>query len=102
MRRITKTPSGTSGRARKRTRPTSKLTVAIVGAGRLGTAFGLALKSIGCKIEVVAAQRSSSARRAARIFGSEILALSAHQLSQPGTEQIQRLDRCSLVLIATP
>lgn len=76
--------------------------MAIVGAGRLGTALGLALKSIGCKIEVVAAQRASSARRAARVFGPETLALSAPQLSRPDSRQIQSLDRCSLVLIATP
>lgn len=76
--------------------------MAIIGAGRLGTALGLALKLIGCKIEVVAAQRSSSSRRAARLFGPETLALSAHQLSRPSRGQIERLERCSLILITTP
>ncbi len=76
--------------------------MAIVGAGRLGTALGLALKSIGCKIEVVAAKRASSARRAAKIFGAETVALSAHQLGRPAPGQLERLERCSLMLIATP
>jgi predicted short-subunit dehydrogenase-like oxidoreductase (DUF2520 family) len=104
MRRITKTAPGRSrdDNARLRTRSTRDLTVAIVGAGRLGTALGLALKSIGCQIEVVAAQRASSARRAAKMFGAETLALSAHQLSRPAPGQLERLESCSLVLIATP
>lgn len=76
--------------------------MAIIGAGRLGTALGLALKSIGCKIEVVAARRAASARRAARVFGPETLALSAYQLRRPALGQIQRLDRCALLLITTP
>ena len=76
--------------------------MAIIGAGRLGTALGLALKLIGCKIEVVAAQHASSSRRAAGLFGPKTLALSAHQLGRPSHGQIERLERCSLILIATP
>jgi predicted short-subunit dehydrogenase-like oxidoreductase (DUF2520 family) len=77
-------------------------TVAIIGAGRLGTALGLALKSVGYQIEVVATESAGSAKRAARALGSKTLALSSHQMNRLSQDQIQRLDRCSLVLIATP
>lgn len=76
--------------------------MSIIGAGRLGTALGLALKAAGHKIEVVAARRPGAARRAARAFGPETLALSALQLSKPSSDQLDRLERCSLVFIATP
>ena len=76
--------------------------MAIIGAGRLGTALGLALKAAGANIEVVAAKRPSAARRAARAFGPKTLALSAVQLSRLSPSQHARLNRCSLVLIATP
>ncbi len=76
--------------------------MAIIGAGRLGTALGLALKSVGYKIEVVAAKSASSATRSARAFGPGTLALSDRQMNRMSPAQIQRLDCCSLVLIATP
>jgi len=76
--------------------------VSIIGAGRLGTALGLALKEVGYKIEVVAAKRPATARRAAKIFGPKTLAVSALQLSRLSPSQRVRLNRCSLVLIATP
>lgn len=68
----------------------------------MGTALGLALTAIGYRIEVVTAKRPASVRRAARVFGAETLALSASQLAQPTVDQVDRLNRCSLVLIATP
>jgi predicted short-subunit dehydrogenase-like oxidoreductase (DUF2520 family) len=76
--------------------------VAIIGAGRLGTALGLALKSAGYKIEVVAAESASSAARSARALGPKTLALSSHQMNRLRSDQIERLESCSLVLIATP
>src|SRR5258708_7190721 len=104
MRRTTKTSPRTThhGNARSRARPTRVLTVAIIGAGRLGTALGLALKSVGYEIEVATAKRASSAKRSARAFGPKTLALSGHQMNRLGSDQIQCLDRCSLVLITTP
>ena len=76
--------------------------MSIIGAGRLGTALGLALKAAGYKIEVVAAHRTSAAQRAAKAFGAKTLALSALQLSKLSPRQHDRLNRCSLVFIATP
>lgn len=78
------------------------LSVAIIGAGRLGTALGLALKATGVNIEVIAAKRPSATRRAAKEFGPKTLALSALQLSKLSPNQHDRLNRCSLILIVTP
>lgn len=76
--------------------------MAIIGAGRLGTALGLALKAAAANIELVAAKRPSAARRAAEALGPKTLALSALQLSKLTPSQHARLNRCSLVLITTP
>lgn len=76
--------------------------VLIVGAGRLGTAIGLALKAKGYEIDVVVTRRLVSARRAARAFGPGTMAVSAPQLARFSARLQDRLNRCSLVLIATP
>ena len=76
--------------------------MSIIGAGRLGTALGLALKAAGYKIDLVAARRPAAARRAAKTFGPKTLAVSALQLGRLSPRQQVRLNRCSLVLIATP
>lgn len=105
MERKTKISKGSSRSAGPRPRRADLLkshSVSIIGAGRLGTALGLALKAKGHKIKLVVTHRSSTARRAARVFGPRTLALPAIQLSKLSASQHDRLDRCSLVLIATP
>jgi predicted short-subunit dehydrogenase-like oxidoreductase (DUF2520 family) len=76
--------------------------VSIIGAGRMGTAMGLALKAAGFRIEVVVAKRSSHARRAAKAIGGDSLGLSAQQLNHLDPAVLDRLRNSSLVLIATP
>jgi predicted short-subunit dehydrogenase-like oxidoreductase (DUF2520 family) len=68
----------------------------------MGMALGLALKAIGYKIKVVVAKRPASAGRAARAFGPNTLALSAKQFGRLSEDQLDRINRCSVVLIATP
>jgi predicted short-subunit dehydrogenase-like oxidoreductase (DUF2520 family) len=68
----------------------------------MGMALGLALKANGYKIEVVVAKRPASAGRAGRAFGPGTLALSAKQLGRLSKDQLDRINRCSVVLIATP
>ena len=87
--------SPSSGPARERS-------VSIIGAGRVGTALGLALKAKGYEIEVVVNKQSYTARRAARAFAPKTLALSALQLTRLSAGQYDRLNRCSLVIISTP
>jgi predicted short-subunit dehydrogenase-like oxidoreductase (DUF2520 family) len=76
--------------------------VSIIGAGRLGTAMGRALKAKSYEIEVVVTRRLSAARQAARTFGPGTMALSALQMARLTASQHDRLNRCTLVLIATP
>jgi predicted short-subunit dehydrogenase-like oxidoreductase (DUF2520 family) len=64
--------------------------------------MGLALKGAGYTIEVAAAKHAGTAQRAARAFGPKTLALSALQLTKLSSDQHDRLNRCSLVFIATP
>lgn len=77
----------TKRRARSRT-------VSIIGAGRLGTALALALTECGYHVEALVARRKSHAVRAARLIGTEPLALSAREL--------ERLPESRLLLITTP
>jgi predicted short-subunit dehydrogenase-like oxidoreductase (DUF2520 family) len=71
-----------------------RMTIAIVGAGRLGTALGIALARRGYLIEAVVARRLSHARRAAGLLPSTAQPLSAAQLDS--------LPLSDVVLITTP
>src|SRR6185369_4076145 len=44
--------------------------VSIIGAGRVGTALGIALKHTGYTVNRVVAKHSASARRAVKLIGS--------------------------------
>ena len=76
--------------------------VSIIGAGRVGTAMGLALKAAGYRIELVVTKRPSTARRAQKLIGGGVVGLSVRQLSGPGRRHHARLNRSALILIATP
>lgn len=106
MQRIITKPSRPNSRQRINPRQAARtrkpIYLAIIGAGRLGTALGLALKASGYKIEIVAAARSTSARKAAKLFGPGTLALAANQLAGLSGEKLARFHRCAVVLIATP
>jgi predicted short-subunit dehydrogenase-like oxidoreductase (DUF2520 family) len=72
----------------------NKVTVSIIGAGRLGTALALALASRGYSIEALVARRLSHAQKAVKALGGVGLALSESQLAQLPPSQI--------LLITTP
>ncbi|OLE54977.1 MAG: hypothetical protein AUG51_04870 [Acidobacteria bacterium 13_1_20CM_3_53_8] len=69
-------------------------TVSIVGAGRLGTALGIALKSGGYSIKAVVARHLNHARRSARLIGPNAQALTSKQLNL--------LPASDILLITTP
>ena len=85
-----------------RSRTPSKPGISIIGAGRLGTALGLALKHTGYRVEIVVTKRSSSARRAAKAIGASTFAVSSGQLNRLTSRQTGRLSRSAVILIATP
>jgi predicted short-subunit dehydrogenase-like oxidoreductase (DUF2520 family) len=80
---------GGSGRESSR-----KPTISIIGAGRLGTALALALSSHGYTIEAVMSRTLRHARRAARLAGTNSLALVSTQLDE--------LPRSDILFITTP
>ena len=69
-------------------------TISIVGAGRLGTALGLALSRCGYRVEAVVTARKSHARARARLFSPSPLALSSAELD--------RLPQSDILFISTP
>jgi predicted short-subunit dehydrogenase-like oxidoreductase (DUF2520 family) len=84
------------------TRRDRRPSVAVIGAGRLGTALGQALFKAGYPVEIVVARRRTSAQRAAKLIGKDTAALSAQQLNRLSPDQADRLSRCTLILISTP
>lgn len=75
-------------------RKQKKVSVSIIGAGRLGTALGKALASSNYEVEAVVARRIASARRAAKLLGPSTLSLSEKQLHM--------LPASKIVFITTP
>jgi predicted short-subunit dehydrogenase-like oxidoreductase (DUF2520 family) len=71
-----------------------KVTVSIVGAGRLGTALALALAAQGYTIEAVVAGTLRHARKAAALVGTDPLAL-------PST-RLEELPSSDILFITTP
>jgi predicted short-subunit dehydrogenase-like oxidoreductase (DUF2520 family) len=59
-----------------------KRTISIIGTGRMGTAFALALATRGYKIEAVVARRKAHARACAKLLGTQPLILLSAQLDQ--------------------
>lgn len=105
MQKSSQKPRGNSPLPSLRTHkptPGKKSSVSIIGAGRVGTALGLALKAAGYRIELVVTKHASTARRAERLIGRGTLGLSARQLSRASRSQLARLNRSALILIATP
>src|SRR5205814_5815730 len=84
------------------TRRDRKPVVAVIGAGRLGTALGQALNNAGYRVEIAVAQRRTSAHRAAKLIGKNAAGLSVQQLNRLSPRQTDRLSRCALILISTP
>jgi predicted short-subunit dehydrogenase-like oxidoreductase (DUF2520 family) len=79
---------------RKQYQAKQQTTVSIIGAGRLGTALGRALSACGYRIEAVVARKSTHARRAAELSGTQPRALTLRQLGQ--------LPASRLLFITTP
>ena len=87
---------------RQRGRAGPRVRIAIVGAGRLGTALGRAVARAGYRVELVVTKGAAGARKAGRLFGPGVLTLTSKQLGRLTSEQLARLTRCDLILIATP
>src|SRR5207237_2353496 len=76
--------------------------VSIIGAGRVGTALGLALEAANYRVEIVVTKHRVSARRAATLLGPQTVGLAETQLDGLGRSQVASFNRASLIIIATP
>lgn len=85
--------------ARRRGR---RLSVSIIGAGRLGTALAIALDKAGHSIKLIVARHAASAKLASKLTGGHGLGLSAKQFRKLAGKQRELLEQSSLILIATP
>ncbi len=75
--------------------PSARPSVAVVGAGRLGTALALALAACGYDVRALVARRAAHARRAAALAGVS----HAHALN---SAQLELLPPTQLLFITTP
>ena len=84
------------GRRRQQQEPRAKrkVSISIIGAGRLGTALAVALAARGYSIEAVVARRLRHARRAAALIASQPRAFTSAQLGL--------LPSSDLLFITTP
>ncbi len=76
--------------------------VSIIGAGRVGTALGLALKAANYRVEIVVTKHRVSAQRAAKLIGPQTVGLAEAQLDGLSRSQVASFNRASLIIIATP
>jgi predicted short-subunit dehydrogenase-like oxidoreductase (DUF2520 family) len=79
-----------------------RLRISIIGAGRMGTALGIALRRAEYHIEVVITKTPPSARRAAKLIGGGAAALAESQPENAPAETVRRLVDSRLLLISTP
>lgn len=79
----------------KSSRPT--LSVSIIGPGRLGRAFAIALTDCGYSVNALVARRAALAEKAA-----DILPAQHGRIQALGANQLARLSPTNLILITTP
>ena len=78
------------------------LRISIIGAGRMGTALGVALGRAGYRIEVIVTKTPTNARRAAKLIGGGAEALAERQPANAPAVTVNRLVQSELLLISTP
>ena len=91
--------SRTGSSRRKRLK---RLRISIIGAGRLGTTLGRALRRSGHRLDVVVAGRIATARRAANAIDPRSLAATWRKFHDKHSEPYQKLFASDLIIIATP
>jgi predicted short-subunit dehydrogenase-like oxidoreductase (DUF2520 family) len=79
-----------------------KLSVSIIGAGRLGLALGTALRKAGVAIDVAVTRTPATARRAARLLRAPAVAVGSKSLGELPRQYHALLQQADLILIAAP
>ena len=91
-----------AGHRRPKTNSKKRAQISIVGAGRLGTALGGALRLAGYQIKLVVTKRLATARRASRLIGGDLLSASAADSGRLTGPARDRLLQSDLIIISTP
>ena len=78
-----------------------KLTVAVIGAGRLGSALSLAMRDAGHRVSIAVARSSRSAKRAGTLLSTHGTALGLKQLHQLRSADRKLIAQSDLILITT-
>ena len=91
-------PKSKTGSSNRKRMPKSRLSVAIIGSGRLGTALGLALTRAGYRVPLVVSRHSAHARRAAKLIGRKTKHASLKNLGR--AENLDELAQADLIIIA--
>src|SRR5438874_11149566 len=91
-------PKSKTGSLNRKREPKSTLSIAIIGAGRLGTALGLALSRAGHRVPVVVSLHSAHARLAAKLIGRKTKHASLKNLGR--AENIDEITQADLIIIA--
>jgi predicted short-subunit dehydrogenase-like oxidoreductase (DUF2520 family) len=99
MSKRSRVKSAAAGSARRNNR---RLRISIIGAGRLGTVLGRALRQAGHHLDIVVTTRLATARRAAKAIASESLATTPAQLRDRKSRAYRRFAESDLIIIATP
>lgn len=89
------------GRVFPARRKSKKLSIAVIGAGRLGLVLARALQGSGHSITIAITRTRGSARRASRVLGTTGVALGTRSIDQLTRQQRARLRQSELVVIAT-
>src|SRR5436190_20059961 len=89
-------PKGTVARQRSR-----KLAVAIIGAGRLGIALGLALRDAGHTVNIAITKTGRSAKRAVALLSTQGTAIGTKRLRQVRSSDRALIAQSDLILITT-
>ena len=88
--------------SRQQHRQSKKLTIAIIGAGRLGMALGIALRAAGNTINIAITRTARSAKRAASLLETRGVAVGSKGLSQLSRADRELFRQSDVLLIATP
>ena len=91
-----------AGYRRPKTNTKKRGQISIVGAGRLGTALGRALRLAGYQIKLVVTKRLATARRASSFIGRNPLSASAGGSGRLEGPARDRLLQSDLIIISTP
>jgi len=96
------TKNKTQHKSSASSRFTKNFSVSIIGAGRVGTAFAIALRKAGYDIDLVVAKHDRNAKRAARLIGNSTIGISATEFRRLAPTRQDWFEGSPLIIIATP